>query len=311
MGERFEVRAICDRVTVLAEAAAAEFGANVVHGYRALASREDIDAVMMLAPEWYGPLPILAAADQGKAVYCATSLDLEPERLIEIRKRVEDAGVAFMAEFPRRTMPATLRLKELIATRLGKPRLLFCHERLRPPTKSVRYDCHRPFSSGLREMMELVDWCCYVVGQEPVAVSGVLHRQVGGEPAKHDYRLTSLDFSAEHGTGPMAQISYGRYFRTTWPGASSFRPPSDLQVCCENGIAFVDLPTTLVWFDEAGQHIESLESERPVGEQLLIQFHRAVTSLVRNTTDMHAAFRALRIVQQSATSFHSGQRLTI
>ena len=34
-----------------------------------------------------------------------------------------------MAELPRRHMPATLRLKELIATRLGEPQLLFCHLR--------------------------------------------------------------------------------------------------------------------------------------------------------------------------------------
>jgi len=312
LADRFEIRAISDPVTLLAESAASEFEACVVHGYRALAAREDVDAVMMLAPDWYGPLPILAACEHGKAVYCATSLDLEPERLLEIRGRVENAGVAFMAEFPRRTMPATLRLKELIATRLGKPRILFCHERLRPPTKSMRYDGHRPFSSGLREMMELVDWCCYVVGGEPAAVSGVQHRQVDGEPAKHDYRMLSLDFSSgELGTGPLAQVSYGRYLRTTWPEAESFRPPSALQVCCENGVAFVDPPTNLVWFDEAGQHIESLESERPVGEQLLIQFHRAVTSLVRNTTDMHDAFRALHIVQQSATSFKTGQRIEL
>ncbi len=76
-------------------------------------------------------------------------------------------------------------------------------------------------------------------------------------------------------------------------------------------VAFIDLPTTLVWFDDAGQHIESLESERPVGEQLLIQFHRAVTSLVRSRTDMHDAFRALHIVQRSAQSFHDGVRFDL
>ncbi|HIF30119.1 MAG: Gfo/Idh/MocA family oxidoreductase [Pirellulaceae bacterium] len=310
--DRFEIRAICDRVAVLAETAARDFGAVVVDGYQALAAREDVDAVMMLAPDWYGPLPILAASDHGKAVYCATSLDLEADRVVEIRKRVEEAGVAFMAEFPRRTMPATLRLKELIATRLGQPRLLFCHERLPPPPKKVRYDSHRPFSSGLREMMELVDWCRYVVDSEPSSVSCVQHRQVEGEPAKHDYRMLSLDFSdGEYGTGPLAQISYGRYLRATWPEAASFRPPCGLQVCCENGVAFIDLPATLVWFDEAGQHIESLDSERPVGEQLLIQFHRAVTSLVRKTTDMDDAFRTLHIVQQSAASFASGQRIIL
>ena len=39
--------------------------------------------------------------------------------------------------------------------------------------------------------------------------------------------------------------------------------------------------TTLVWFDTAGRHQESLDSERPVGEQLLTHFYRSVTSLVR------------------------------
>ena len=55
------------------------------------------------------------------------------------------------------------------------------------------------------------------------------------------------------------------------------------------GIAFVDLPATLVWFDEAGRHQESLESERPLGEQLLTHFYRAVTSLVRRTCDLEDA----------------------
>ena len=38
--------------------------------------------------------------------------------------------------------------------------------------------------------------------------------------------------------------------------------------------------------------MESLEHERPVGEHLLTQFHRAVTSLVRKTCDLDDAYRA-------------------
>ena len=40
----------------------------------------------------------------------------------------------------------------------------------------------------------------------------------------------------------------------------SFRPPADLQIACEHGIAVVDLPSTLIWFETAGRHMESLES---------------------------------------------------
>ena len=84
-----------------------------------------------------------------------------------------------------------------------------------------------------------------------------------------------------------------------------------LQVSCERGIAFVDLPTTLVWFDEAGRHQESLDSERPVAEQLLTQFHRAVTALVRKTCDLEDAYRALRIVQEARRSCREGRRVEL
>jgi predicted dehydrogenase len=309
LSDRFDVRAVCAEVAVRAEQVASEFDASAVDGFRALTKREDIDAVLVLAPEWYGLLPVLAACESGKAVYCAAALDMEPDRAEEIKRRVVRSGVAFMAEFPRRHAPATLRLKELIATRLGQPRLLFCHERQR--AEKLNGSCgRRQQTPALRSLMESVDWCRYVVGKEPSSVVGVNH-QVGG--GIDDYDMLSLDFSPPNsvGCGPLAQISYSRYLRSDWPEAVSFRPPAELQVCCQNGVAFVDLPSTLIWFDEAGRHHESLGSERPVGEQLLMHFHRAVTSLVRKTGDLEDAYRALHVVLTAGASSRSGQRKTL
>ena len=34
----------------------------------------------MLSGQWYGALPILAACDAGKAVYCAAALDFDTEQ---------------------------------------------------------------------------------------------------------------------------------------------------------------------------------------------------------------------------------------
>jgi predicted dehydrogenase len=96
-----------------------------------------------------------------------------------------------------------------------------------------------------------------------------------------------------------------------WPEAIHFRPPASLQVCCERGVAFIDFPATLIWFDEAGQHRESLERERPVGEQLLTHFHRAVTSLVRKTADLEDAYRALQIVLAARQSWSENKRVAI
>ncbi len=317
LADRFEVRAVCEQVSHLAEQAALEFGAVAVDGYRVLTRREDIDAVLILAAQWYGALPILAACESGKAVYCAAGLDLEPEEAGLVKQRVEQAGIAFMAEFPHRLAPATVRLKELIATRLGAPRLLFCHRRVpidecanHPTGGAAR---HR----GRYDLIELVDWCRYVVGREPRWVSGLMHPSTQDQ-AVEDYQMMSLGFSdrddsgvGHSGLGPVAQISCGRYFPASWKEAISYRPLVELQVTCEHGVAFVDLPSTLIWFDEAGRHQEMLDSERPAGEQLLRQFHRAVTSLVRRAGDLEDAYRALFIVQQARVSHRVGRRIEL
>jgi predicted dehydrogenase len=310
LGDRFDVRAICAEVATRAQQVATEFGACAIDGVRALTMRDDIDAVLVLTAEWYGPLPILSACDAGKAIYCAAALDMEPRRASEIKERVEKSGVAFMAELPCRHSPATLRLKELIATTLGQPRLVFCHERQKwmqgNGVVSMRPRC----PTAVRDLLELVDWCRYVIGKEPSSVVGVCPRC---SSEAMDYQMMSLDFSppGSVGRGPLAQISCSRYLRGNWPEAISFRPPAELQVCCERGVAFVDLPSTLVWFDEAGRHQESLGSERPVGEQMLMQFHRAVTSLIRKTSDLEDAYRALQVVLAAQESARTGDRMLL
>ena len=79
----------------------------------------------------------------------------------------------------------------------------------------------------------------------------------------------------------------------------------------QNGIAFIDLPSNLVWFDDAGRHLESLETEVPVGEQLLRQFHRTVTSLVRNMSDLNDVYRAAEIYTAAIESEQKGQKVTV
>ena len=312
MSDRFEVRAVCDQVAHRAEQVAAEFNADPVDGYRTLAMREDVDVVLLLSPQWYGVLPILAACESGKAVYCAAGLDMEFDEAILVKQRVEESGIAFMAEFPRRHSPATIRLKELIATRLGIPRLIFCHQRSAAQSTSHCLPVRSPDHFAARHLVELVDWCNYVVDQKPSHVTGLMHR-TGCNAGDDDYQMMSLDFSDPNhpGTGPVAQISCGRYIPAEWQEAITYRPLAHMQISCMNGTAFVDLPSTLVWFDEAGRHVESLDSERPLGEQMLTQFYRAVTSLVRMTNDLEDAYQALHIVRKARKSHQEGRRISL
>ena len=324
LADRFEVRAICDPVRHRAEQAAADFHAEAVDGYHVLVQREDIDAVFVLSPQWFGAMPILAACEAGKAIYCAVALELDADEAQTVKRRVEEAGVAFVAEFPRRQAAATIRLKELIATQLGAPRLLFCHQRsvADAPANHLSSSPTSPTQHPtFRHMIGQVDWCCYVADRKPTSVVGVMHYtgnvgQVGNLShggGTEDYRMMSLDFSpgGKPGVGPTAQISVGRYIPAGWEEAITYRPLAALQVSCAKGVAFVDLPTTLVWFDELGRHQESLDSERPVGEQLLTHFHRSVTSLVRRTCDLEDAYLALRVVQAARQSHEEGRRVEV
>ncbi|MFM7243394.1 MAG: Gfo/Idh/MocA family protein [Planctomycetaceae bacterium] len=309
LADRFEVRGVCEQVSHRAERAAAELGTAAVDGFRVLAARDDIDALLYLADQWFGAAPILAACDHGKAVYSAISFPFDAGEADLLHRRVEDSGIAFMAELPRRHAAATVRLKELIATRLGRPRMLFCHRRVpfsgaaAPP---------RDRASEARDLMELVDWCRYVAGVEATSVVAVRHAEREGGDLD-DYRMMSLDFSgtSRPGDGPLAQISCGYYMPRAWEEAVGFRPPPGLQVVCERGIAFIDLPQTLVWFDDAGRHQEALESERPVGERMLGQFHRMVTSLVRQTSGLDDALRAMRVVEAADRSIAEGTRVRL
>ncbi|GMQ80222.1 MAG: Gfo/Idh/MocA family oxidoreductase [Planctomycetia bacterium] len=307
LSDRFEVRAICTPVAHRAEGAARQFNARVETGFHALASRPDIDAVLLLAADWYGSLPLLAACDYGKAVYCAVALDMDPDHAASVKQRVEAAGVAFTAELPRRLSPATLRLKELIATQLGEPRLLFCHQR-----RLVEGPNETAHAGRFRGLMEAIDWCRYIVGRDPTSVFGLTH-SAADAPWREDYQMMSLDFSDPDapGTAALAQISCGRYVPAAWQEVASFRPPADLQIVCAQGVGFVDLPATLIWFDSAGRHMESLQSERPVGQQLFMQFHRSVTSLVRDVASLEDAYRASWIAIQARISHEQGRRLEL
>src|SRR4029079_7168992 len=110
--------------------------------------------------------------------------------------------------------------------------------------------------------------------------------------------------------GAMAMIACGQYVSADCQESLNYRRPADLKVVCDHGIAFVALPNSVAWFDKAGQHLETLDHERPVGEQLLMHFHRAVESLVLKTASLEDAHRALSIAAKEHERCVAGQRVS-
>ncbi|OYP37530.1 Gfo/Idh/MocA family protein [Rhodopirellula sp. MGV] len=310
LDDRFDVRAVYSTISKLAESTAEEFQADPIDGYRSLVYRCDIDAVLILKQCWLGWLPALAACQAGKAVYWGAGLDFDPVGQRSVRSTIENSGVAFMAELPRRFAPATLRMKELIATHLGAPRLTgdelgsIAPENAPHPGPGT---CRTDDS----ELVELVDWCRYIVGRSPNAVSSVCKENLfqslilnyegnSGQPSKSGQPI-----------GAIAEIATDSTLPNQWKESASFRSPAAMKVQCENGVAFIDLPSTLVWFDDAGRHVESLETESPVGERMLRQFHRSVTSLVRDLNGLVDAYEAAAVVQAARQSHETGCRVDL
>ncbi|MFN3191129.1 MAG: Gfo/Idh/MocA family protein [Aureliella sp.] len=309
LGDRFEVRAVYNAVSSLAEKAATEFDARAYCGFREMIADPEVDAILFLESAWYGTAPVQAACEFGKAIYCGTEVHIPTSQANALRRIVDQSGIAFMAEFPRRLAPATLRLKELIATQLGQPRLLFCHGRVSPSAGIQDSEAERIIR---RELVELLDWSTFIAAKPMDHIQGTEHRNTHDQ-SNVDYMSMSVGFRGEEeqSDAALAQISCGGYIPSTWEEASNFRPPADIQVRCEHGLAFLDLPNTLIWFDEAGRHQESLEAELPVGAQLLTQFHRAVTSLVRKMADLHDVCRGLTALEVAQDSIRRGCRLEL
>ncbi|MCO8125517.1 gfo/Idh/MocA family oxidoreductase [Stieleria sp. TO1_6] len=307
LDDRFDVRAVYSTISKLAESTAAEFQADPLDGYRSLVCRCDIDAVLILKQCWLGWLPALAACQAGKAVYWAAGLDFDPSRESSVRQTIEQSGVSFMAELPRRFAPATLRLKELIATRLGQPKLIRVYRQpIGAAPKTPASDCVRNDS----ELVELVDWCRYVVGKTPASITSVC-RQDSFQSLMIEYCDLPANGSGQGGGNATAEIITDSTLPSRWKEAAQFRSPAAMKVHCENGVAFIDLPTSLVWFDDAGRHVESLETESPVGERMLRQFHRSVTSLVRDLGGLVDAYDAAAVVQAARESHQSGCRVDL
>jgi len=311
MRDRFQVVGIYNSVSVLAESAARDLDASRVDSYRAIMEMSGLDAVMVLEDDWYRLMPLWAACDYGKAIFCGAEVLLDPSAANCIQKRVQASGIAFMNEFARRFAPATLRLKELIATRLGRPRLLFCHRRLACESPDPRFPSSLNTRSQ-RELLELIDWCKYIVGEPPNWVQGIRHMSLPS-PENSDYQILSLGFGSPEGDprAILAQISCGAYIPSVWPEAIAYRPPAAIQVCCEKGLAFVDLPSTLVWFDDAGRHQETLDTELSIGQQMLSQFHRAITSLVCHVSDLEETCDAMRILESAQRSTEQHCRIPL
>ena len=302
---RFQVVAVYDQVARRAAIEAAALRCHVAPGLRALVERPDVDAVYLLTPQWFGLFPVELACEARKPIYCALPPASDPEGLEIAAEAVRSAGVPFMPELARRFYPATLRLRELLATTLGPARLVIGHTRL---FGFDRYGTPGPSSQlapvplAIDPGSYLLDWCRFVFQDEPISVAGHEASALsasGDAPA--DFVAISLGFSG----GRAAQIEISRYDQPTWGEATRFLPAPGFQVFAERGAAWLEMPDRIQWADSGGVHDERMSMEPTVGEVLGDQFCRLVRgepSLAPSIDDALAIVSLDRELQRSLRS---------
>lgn len=304
MRNRFHVTAVYDQVHRRAQIEAGQLHCAASTGLAALVNHPDVDVVYLLSPQWFGLHAAELACAAGKPVYCGLPLARDAAEVEKLARLVEQSGIPFMPEFARRCYPATLRLKELLATTLGPPRLILGHSRLfgfdryavPGPTTQVS-----PAPLVIDPGSYLLDWCTFLMQSLPESVSGTecqVSPPTAGEPAEPDFE----SFTAVFPGGATAQIGFGRYDRQRWGEASRFLPVSGFQVFAERGAAWLEMPERIQWWDSSGTHEEKLPLEPTVGDVLNDQFHRLVhneQSLAPTIRDALAIARLVRDLRRS------------
>jgi len=276
MADRFRVAAVYDQVARRAEVEANALGCAAATGISELVGRTDVDAVYLLSPQWFGLHALGPALDSGKPIYCGLPLAGEPASLDRLEARLQESGPPFMPEFARRFYPATLRLRELIATKLGPPRLIVGQVRLAgfdrysPPGPSTQI---APAPLLVDPGGYLLDWSRSVFGAEPTRVEGGGGVMIPGSvPGERDVEAMVAEFPG----GGLAQWTVARYHRGAWGEANRILPAPGIQVFAGRGAAWLEMPDRIVWTDAEATHDERLPLEPTVGEALNAHFHRAV-----------------------------------
>lgn len=310
--DKFRVTAVYDQVHRRAEIEAAQLGCVAVEGLSALIERPDVDVIYLMSPQWFGLHPVELACAAGKPVYCALPLAGTAEEFEPLAALVASSGIPFMPEFARRFYPATMRLRELIATTLGRPRLIVGHTRL---DGFDRYGHPGPTTQMTPAPLLidpggfLLDWCCVLFGSYPVAIQGwrgdVLPGVAGATAVGPDFESFVLGFD----DGGLAQISMGRYHRKSWGDATNFLPPPGFQIYAERGAAWVELPDRVQWSDASGTHEEHLPMEPAVGDVLNDQFHRLVRGDGSIAPTVRDALAVARCVADARRSQQEGRQV--
>ncbi len=272
--EHVEVRAVCDQIALRAETEAQQFECAAAAGPVELLERPDVEAVLLLDPQWYGLWPLEHACRVKKPVLCVSSPASDADHADALNKQIQSSGLPVLMALPPLLAPATRQLRELLTHRLGQARLVRADWSAAP----------RPNGDllGAAAVLPLLAACAWLLDDVPRSVW-----TLDGESAA--FVTVMLRFGCDR----LAQVNL-------WT-ATVGRTPPRFEVVAEAGTARAELPRQLRWRDEDGQHAQRFpprSAEQSSLERFILAL-RAGQPLRPNFEDGHQALTWLRAAVQS------------
>lgn len=280
LSDCFQVRAVYDQVHERAEREARSLHCDALAGMTPLLARDDIDALLLADPQWFGGWPITAAECVAKPVYCGLSA-LEGAA----SEFAEDSRPPVMVEMLPRLAPTGAQFREILRDQLGPARLVTC-ERVKPATdRGVRT---KPLTGAA--WVSLLDWCRGFMAGEPVNVlaSGL---------EDSSFESIFLEFP---GSRAIHVIQ-----RQERHGAARLR----LHVAAEKGCATLTLPRRVSWKGPDGRHVHTLPRGRPFSRIALQRFYQAVRAGQPLEPGWEEVGRVLAWLEAARQSWTEGRRV--
>jgi predicted dehydrogenase len=294
---RIRIGAVFDAVANRCHQAAFDLGAVPYQGIMALLTESDVRGILILDTSWHGTALLHFIRKAKKPAYIAGSLGEDWDELSRLCSLVESEGLVIMPEFSRRFTPATCRLHELMATRLGRPR----HISIDAVTPAADAPDAIPGQAAETDfLVGLLDWCLHVVRSSTVRLEA---RRLPAECAhKVTGRCIAIEFAEMRDSGRRTKAELRLEPAAARDPASDVSPLSFI-VTCERGQAVIHGPTQIQWSMTGDEPVvESLTADRSEVEVMIDHFCRRLVGGLVPIADISDVCHCLRLVTAAAES---------
>lgn len=294
---RAKVRWVYNAVHDRAQTLAAELKADVAPSLQFLAEKPTVDAILISDVAWMGLPAYQLLCRSGKPVFVSTEL-IPPDlgKIEELRRIADEFACTVVPDLPLRFTPASHRLRELCATKLGPPtqvRVEFAGGALESTHQHGPDACY---------LFNWLDWCSYILARLPIKVKSL---PPSPSAASDGRSLISIEYRTP--SSEPAPFLAELFISNAVPGSSSPK----CTVRCKEGEAILHNDRHIMWRNGVDSGDEHLVTERSETQSMLDQFLRRVVGALVPVPDLGDAARSLRLREAAHASLSSQSEIQL